>query len=255
MREITSIEEIRNRELNILKYVHHLCEKYNLKYILAGGTLLGAIRHKGYIPWDDDIDILMPRDDYEKLIKIINNNSNKNFRFITCDTERDYYLPFGKIVDIRTYLEFNEELKCKNMGVFIDVFPMDGMDRDSKKWQEIMDKYATIRKEIDRIRCNNKSGLLEKMYSRWLCKYVNYLSKYLKYKNCDTVACKVAGFGIREIITKEFVEQRMGVQFENQILYAPVGYDTYLRNLYNEYMKLPPKHQQRRGHLFKAWYR
>ncbi len=248
MRELSSIEEIRNRELNILKYVHYLCEKHGLKYILAGGTLLGAVRHKGYIPWDDDIDILMPREDYEKLIKLINDGKNKNFRFLTYKNDLSYIIPFGKVVDTRTYAEFYNEINSKNMGVFIDIFPMDGIDED-------INYYTDKVRMIENIRCSGESGILKVIYAKILCALIDIRAKRQAFNKYENVACKVIGMGKREIISRQLVENRVLIDFENKQFYAPAGFDKYLRNLYKDYMKLPPKHQQRRGHLFKAWYR
>jgi len=255
MNKISSMEEIRKRELNILKYVHYLCEKHNLRYIMAGGTLLGAIRHKGYIPWDDDIDLLMPREDYERLIRIINNNKNKNFRFLTCTNEKDYYLPFGRVTDTRTYLEFEGEISCENMGIFVDIFPIDGLTDNEKFQKKEIKIYENFRKQIDFVRCTSSATNVMKIYAGLLCRISNFIAKRTKYTHSETVACKVVGLGEREIIDKELVENRIKVEFEGELFYAPAGYDTYLTNLYKDYMKLPPKNQQRRGHVFQGWYK
>ena len=246
--KLMSIDDIRRVELNILNYVHYICEKHNLKYVIAGGTLLGAVRHKGYIPWDDDIDILMPRNDYEKLIRIINYGKNKNFRILTYKNDLDYLMPFGRVVDTRTYVEFPIEINSKKQGVFIDVFPMDGIDEKNNYFSN---KVRTI----EHIRCENNRSILKMFYAKILCLSLDIKARRQSYTECDNVACKVVGMGKREIISKELINERILMRFENRMYYAPVGYDKYLRNLYKDYMKLPPKHMQRRGHMFCAWYR
>lgn len=245
---ITSIDEIRKIQLNILDYVHYLCEKYKLRYYLAGGTLLGAVRHKGYIPWDDDIDILMPRSDYEKLIYIINHNTNKKFRFLTYLNEKNYLEPFGRVVNMNTYIEFANEIKCKNMGVFIDVFPMDGLN-------EKLDYYVNKRTLICRTRLKGKFGIFNVIYGKILCHQVNKRARADDFDSQKYIACKVVGLGEREKIEYENFSERILVDFEGRKYYAPIGYEVYLKNLYKDYMKLPPKNQQRRNHMFRTWYR
>lgn len=245
---ITSIDEIRKLQLNILDYVHYLCEKYDLRYYLAGGTLLGAIRHKGYIPWDDDIDILMPRPDYEKLIYIINHNSNKRFRFLTYWNEKNYIDPVGRVVSTNTYLELANEIKCKNMGVFIDVHPMDGLN-------EKLDYYISKRMLICKTRLKSKFALFNLIYGKILCYQVNKRASSDEFDGQKYIACKVVGLGEREKMEYKDFAERILVDFEGRKYYAPVGYDVYLKKLYKNYMKLPPKNQQRRNHMFRAWYR
>ena len=103
MEEMT-IEELRKIQIEMLEHIDTICEKHNLKYFLLGGTLIGAIRHKGYIPWDDDIDICMPREDYKKLIEIINTQEDNKYTILNPYENEDYYYFFSKMVDNDTIL-------------------------------------------------------------------------------------------------------------------------------------------------------
>jgi len=98
------IEALKKVELDILSFIHDFCEKNDIKYSLCGGTLLGAVRHKGFIPWDDDIDIFMLRDQYEKFISLMENNDDDTFKLITYKNSKNYNLLFAKVVDKRTIL-------------------------------------------------------------------------------------------------------------------------------------------------------
>ena len=98
-----TIEEIKATMLPILKCVHEFCETNNIRYSMSGGSLIGTVRHKGYIPWDDDIDIMLPRPDYDRLVKSFN-SSQTRYRLISCETDKDYFQPYAKIVDTKTKL-------------------------------------------------------------------------------------------------------------------------------------------------------
>ena len=120
-------EELKIVEFNILKDVACFCRMHNIRYFLCGGTLLGAIRHNGFIPWDDDIDIMMPREDYQRFFKLYN-RSNSRYRADSLDNNPDWHMAFGRVGDTETIL-FENTLKKKysKYHAFIDVFPIDGI--------------------------------------------------------------------------------------------------------------------------------
>ena len=132
VKELT-IEELKAVELNILKDVAKFCEKHDIKYFLCGGTLLGAIRHKGFIPWDDDIDIAMPREDYERFFKLYN-SSNTRYHADSLENNPNWHMSFGRVGDTATVLyEHTLKEKYKEYHAFIDVFPVDGIPSCSWK--------------------------------------------------------------------------------------------------------------------------
>lgn len=119
--------ELRKVEVEILKEIHKICTENDLQYYLCGGTLLGAVRHKGFIPWDDDIDIVMPRDDYNKFITLcLNGKLDKQYILQNTDTEPEYHLPFTKIRKKHTFFDEEGVRKLKiHKGIFVDIFPLD----------------------------------------------------------------------------------------------------------------------------------
>ena len=133
MRDITELEELHQIETDILTAIDEICRKENIRYYLAGGTLLGAVRHKGFIPWDDDIDIAMPRDDYERFLKVMRKGAHPYYKILALEYKEDYPYTFAKVVDTRTRLQEEIGKDLPEMGVFIDIFPLDGMGDDRDK--------------------------------------------------------------------------------------------------------------------------
>ena len=138
------IDEQKKIQLEMLKEIRDICDEAGLMYFLGGGTLLGAVRHKGYIPWDDDIDLMMPREDYNKLLKIFNEKCNGKSKLLYYGNLKEYYYPYAKVVNTETRLV---ELDCRNldeMGVFIDIFPIDFLPEDDKKIKKIFNKFKFL---------------------------------------------------------------------------------------------------------------
>lgn len=146
IKEITKIDELKFISYNILKFVADFCEINNIKYYLFAGTLLGAIRHEGFIPWDDDIDIAIPRDDYEKFIIEFDRNNDVNYKVLSIENSNKYYLPYAKVIDNRTLL-FEDGKESMPIGVFIDIFPLDSIPDKSCRlfWNTIFCLVILIR--------------------------------------------------------------------------------------------------------------
>lgn len=143
MKEI-QIEEMKNIQLDILKFVDSLCHKHKINYSIFYGTLIGAIRHEGYIPWDDDIDIVLLRDDYNRLLEAFNNEHHQYYTFNTHQSSKHYFFPYGKVSDSRTVL--TESGVNGTIGVNIDVFPIDFISDDVLTAESIIKQSAKIRK-------------------------------------------------------------------------------------------------------------
>ena len=134
--------------MSILDEIQRICKENNLKYSLAYGTLLGAVRHKGYIPWDDDIDICLLREDYEKLIAILKDKNapgHKEWLTLADDTCRGYYYPFAKAYDNRTTVKM--ERHKGEMGIWVDIFPLDGLPK-SRFWEKAFVLYCSFLRVI-----------------------------------------------------------------------------------------------------------
>ena len=248
------LNEIKEKELNLLLELDAICKANNICYTLAGGTLLGAIRHKGFIPWDDDIDICMPRGDYERFIhimKIYNGNG-----FIQCDdTEKTGY-PFVKFVDKSTRVVNNLEYDY----VWLDVLPADGLPQDEVEVRKIYKKCKKYRdywffsfaceKEVA-TNCVKKiiKKIVKpffKIFNRfyWARKLDNYVQKY-KIKDCDYMGIVSWGlYGTGERIKKMDYYNFVQVEFEGHLFPAPGCWHEYLTGIYGDYMTLPPENKR-----------
>lgn len=266
MRELT-IEESKPMLVDMMLFFHEYCEKYDLKYFLTGGTLLGAVRHEGFIPWDDDIDLNIPRYDYEKLLNSFNENTNGRYKIIS-SRDSNYYLPSAKLIDTTTVMKENCDTNME-IGLFIDLFPMDNLSDDITKAKNM---FKMIKKYRDSVMIKNillnKNRSLRKNIILFFAKFIliplkrSFLLKKIdeksrKYENScmskyvGTVATGI--YGEREILKREWFESRKLVKFEGQLFYAPIGYKELLTQLYGNYMKLPPKEQQITHHDNIVW--
>lgn len=263
MGKIIEDTEARVLELNILKNFARFCEENQLRYYLAYGTLLGAVRHAGFIPWDNDVDVAMPRPDYEKFIKLTQNRKiGDNIDLLLYDRVRTF--PFVKLVDNRTKLKEHFLVTENSLGVYIDVFPLDGMPSDVNEQEKILKKSQLLIKVFNFANSRFNTGAnfvskaaknilypVSKMISnKWICKNLNSLGVKYSYDDQEYVGNIVWGWGKKDIMKKEWFETTKLV-FENCEFDAPKGYHEYLSQGYGEYMELPPE-ADRVVHAFEA---
>lgn len=131
MQEQFTLTKVQELEFGILQFIKKVCDENQIRYYLAYGTLIGAVRHKGFIPWDDDIDIMMPRKDYKKLLAILNEQQHPYYKLISADTDKRFQVPLPKIVDTRTLLVQDYDIiEPVPLGVYVDIFLMDGAGDD-----------------------------------------------------------------------------------------------------------------------------
>ena len=255
MKEI-DIKELKKIQLNILDNVDSFCKKNKINYWLDCGTLLGAIRHSGYIPWDDDIDIGMLRDDYDKFLKLYNKDNDK-YRLMAAELDKDYYFQFGKVVDTSTVLyEPDEETGIKG-AVYIDVFVYDNAPDDENELADMFDKrdyYNKFRIAQLYPKMYDKSSFKKRIMRFFLNIYLKFLPKNYynkkcienskRYINADTK--RVGNFTSAKRMTgnKEIFNSFTEVTFEKKKYPAPVGYKDWLEAFYGDYMKLPPKEKR-----------
>lgn len=272
MKRELSIEEIQYGSFQILKAVAALCDKLKMNYYLAYGTLIGAIRHKGFIPWDDDIDIMMPRADYNKLLAYFIEHEKELYplKLFSTVNNRKYPYMISRISDDRYELDVNNEVPF-GMGLFIDIYPLDGVGNSKAEYTKLKNKaskYSSMCFLSTRMKCvkgNTKSKfklaikypvfLYAKARGKdhWIWK-LNEIAKHCDYQNSKYIGCLVWGSdGIKGIFPKKWFESTVDVSFEGYTFKAPANFHEVLTQLYRDYMKLPPKKERKAHHFYNAY--
>lgn len=265
-----SVNQLKNLQLAILQTIHNFCRNNKIRYSLCGGSLIGAVRHNGYIPWDDDIDIMMPRPDYERFFELFNQKQKStSLQFITCFNDKQYFQPFGKVVDIRTFMTNAYDRPLDNLGVNVDVFPCDGLPNDecerNKYWKKIAkaknlntlfyqknnDKEHGIKKIIRRI----FFSIFKVFPANFYAKKLNKMAMRNIFDSSEYVACSIFGYGRKEEMPKSVFDNFVELDFEGMKFKAMCGYETYLSNLYGDYMQLPPAEKRVAKHDFEVFWR
>ena len=244
------LEELRCIQLDILKCIDEFCRKNDIRYSLGGGTLLGAVRHKGYIPWDDDIDIIMPRVDYDKFVRTF----DKYKPHLICgayENDASFIYPFSKVYDNRT-VQKEHDFKV-GIGVNVDLFPIDGSPNREKARRWHYQKVFIWRLLLS---ARNKNAFGIKRF--WIKPFVDIIplavfQKNLQrlYRKYDLSQSKYAGSlisGFNDCSPAEIFNSYIELPFEGFKFMAIRNYDIYLHVLYGNYMQFPPVEQRVPSH-------
>ena len=254
--------------MGILDNVHRFCEEHGLRYSLSSGTLIGAVRHGGYIPWDDDIDIYMLRADYERFLQTYH-DPNGLYRLLAPLPSggvgggySPYYYTFAKVVDTRTRM-VEKETAGYEIGVYIDVFPVDYVTEDMQERERIF-KQKKLLYKIRRCKISNGNPLHSRL--AYLC-YRNLpltvemidkmIRKLIVRREPTDTLCHMTEAGPttpKGCFPAADMKQTMDMRFEDRTYKVMIGYDDYLRRTYGDYMQLPPE-DQRVTHQFETYWR
>ena len=264
--EVTDIREIQQMELGIMEYIHETCQKIGVKYFLAYGSLIGAVRHKGFIPWDDDMDICMLREDYEKLQDYLIANPDERYEVMSYKNNLNYVYPFMKVQDNQTYLLEEDVRIDSNMGIYVDIFPVDGYEDDSV----FKDKMTRLIKKRQ-LSCYTFKGITNtKSILNSLIRYISVIIFYFtntnKYiRGIDELAKsrKVDDYELvdyliykdmnKPVWKREWLKQTITGVFEGKEFMIPKNYHEILTSDYGDYTQLPPVELRFSHHDFQLW--
>lgn len=250
-------ELAKRKQLEMATWFHELCKRYNITYYIVSGTMLGAVRHNGFIPWDDDIDIGLPRSSFEKLLEISKTVNDENGLYYIESYENgnsDFVYPFAKIYDKSTTLIENNRFNLKR-GLYIDLFPLDGIGIDKN---DAVHNYKRIRFLLRflgiQIYGTNPNRKIYKKIIIFLVRLftkpffnlnkflnkINAICKERNFEDYEYVGNLVGAWGEKEIMKRSTFGEPKLYKFENIELYGAEKYDEYLTCLYGEWRKLPP---------------
>ena len=270
MRKIEDVKEIQQVLLNNLIFLKEICEKHNLTFFLSNGTLLGAIKYQQFIPWDDDADVFMPREDYEKLVHL-QDIDNEIFELLVKEKNPLWNMPFAKLRDKRTILkETSADFGVEN-GIAVDIFPLDNW-KSEKRSAIIQAKYcgllrrflsAAVEEQFISPRTGIKRAVLYLIWKYSRLKGVKFFYDRIirEVEKGKTMSSEYKGsvawslYGSKEVIPSKVFTKITEATFCGEKFPVPVGYDSYLRNLYGDYTLDPPKEKQKTHHDILVWWK
>ena len=257
-----SIEQIRRLMVDMLVWFDGFAEQHNLTYFIDSGTLLGAVRHKGFIPWDDDMDLVMLRADYERMIEIFRKEPQERYQLKCFELQREYLYPFAKLSDSHTTLIEDGKNCGVEMGVFIDIVPFDNDKGDTEervRLNKIIKRYNSIldfKMNTKEHKATGIKGMLAKIADLVIDTRVTYAiqKKYKKLEmrfyeddSCEYLMAPVF-LSYRKYYRKEWFRDTTKLEFEGQYFSAPIDYLEMLYEQYRNYMKLPPADKRNAHH-------
>ena len=270
MKEI-SIEELKDLQTGIALKIHDFCLEHGIRYFLGYGSLIGAVRHKGYIPWDEDIDLGMPRPDYERFIHTFN-GAYPDLKVFAPELDPGYYAPYANVCLEGTLLE-EENLSHhgREIGVKVDIFPIDGAPSDDAAYARLREKvekwnrflFYKLTRLGPRFRRDKVLWIKTVVWKLMLFplpfaaiqRHIRKLAMSCDFETSersDKLSFPNPG---NTRMHRSVFEHYIDVEFEGHLFKAPRDYDVYQRAIYGDYMKLPPEEERTPHHGFHAWWK
>ena len=258
------LNALQSRLLPMFRWFHNYCAEQGLRYYVIGGTMLGAVRHKGFIPWDDDIDVGMPRPDYDRLCSLLAKQSDPPYLLETPGAADDFPYLYAKLYDPQTTMIEKKRMAVVR-GVFLDIFPLDGLGKDEETAKA---HYKKIKKKINlhtamvcalrkgRSFKKNLAVLIARMIPgfilspRKLAKQIEFLQKTYDFDDSLYISNTAGAWGAKENFPRSVFGTPAAYPFEDGTVLGPEQFDAYLSGLYGSYMTPPPPEKQVSHHDF-----
>lgn len=260
---MANVEEVQEKIFIVFEYFHRFCEENEIPYCIIAGTLLGAVRHKGFIPWDDDIDVGVPRDYYNKLLQL-SNRVETPFELEEYRLNNEYYYPFAKLYHTQT-TAIEDVVKPLHRGVWVDIFPLDGTFSNPR----LRALQFFIINVLRRLISYKNGGYSERDKSGFTKNFIRALSVSLKlvpnsllffilgrvltlksFTNSKVVGNLLGFWGEGELMRDDIFGEFKEIEFNGMSTYSPSKPHEYLESLYGDYMQLPPE-DKRKSHFFR----
>lgn len=262
------LSSIQKHIMDILPTFTSICKKEGIRYYIIGGTLLGAVRHKGFIPWDDDIDIGMERDDYEKFLKVCKKYLPKNMELRTYWDDSYHHFYWARVVDTRYHIKRMGSVSERQEELWIDILPLDGMPSNKvkftfHKWKLQAARFLYHLSCFDKVNVQRPGrplfhrmvikfllvSRLWKFFASWNTKKcLDRVDRLLKKYSVEATGCVMDYMGSTKgfppVFPLDKFREPVGYQFEDMKLMGPSDADFYLTKIYHDYMQLPPEHER-----------
>lgn len=265
------LRKLQLEELDMVRIFKKICEEYKFRYFILGGTLLGAVRHNGFIPWDDDVDIAMPRSDYNKLRSIMNKYNTDEYCFVNFDIDSSYSYAWARMTSKKIKVINHMANIPRVEPVFIDIIPLDGFPDNiiMRQIQKIrlnfwwvLNQICQFDKMVDQKRNRSViSRICVKIAGKfkWIGNHISYkkclenlnktLERYPYDSSTKNIINFLAAYGFDEIFPRDAFKSSISYQFENVELQGPQDFDSVCRIIYGDYMTLPPEEDRNKHHI------
>lgn len=265
-----SLEETQKGSFEVLKKIKKIFDTNGWKYYLTYGTLIGCIRHKGFIPWDDDIDIWVPRNDYEKFIQYCKENKEelKPFELIHYSNNDKYIYPISRFSDTRFRIDY-DNAKDYGLGLFVDIYPLDGIDNNDKRFKK---KIIGMERKIDfmgKTKYNASKPIIKSIFKHLYylmvkngnlnktLEKIDKLSQKYDFNSSEYFNCVCWCLHAERIYKKDLLDGGNNLEcfkeFNGEMFRVPYNYDECLKIVYGDYMKLPPEKDRIAHHFYKVY--